>query len=203
MIKEYSKNARKATMSDLDRLKENLKELGDLSGITHDLETDEIITGNQRSTVFDINNCEIVITSKNDKPDKQGTVAVGYIVWNENKYNYRQVRWSEETRKKACIVANTFAGIFDRDALEAYDPEDLESFGLDKKFIPKKSSKNNQDREPITSDIKTIKLFFDKNTEPQFREYIELIKEKLGTKNMTETIYEIAKIAYEDSSKEN
>jgi len=189
MIKEYSKNARKATMSDLDKLKENLKELGDLSGITHDLETDEIITGNQRSTVFDINNCEIVITSKNEKPDKQGTVAVGYIVWNDNKYNYRQVRWDEETRKKACIVANTFAGIFDREALKAYNPEDLEGFGLDKKYITKKTNKSSSDKNPITSDIKTIKLFFDKNTEPQFREYIELIKEKLGTKNITETIY--------------
>ena len=45
-MKEYHKNPRKITPKQLEQLKANIQELGDLSGIVHDLNTDEIITGN-------------------------------------------------------------------------------------------------------------------------------------------------------------
>ena len=56
-MQQYSKNPRKISESQLEQLKQNIQELGDLSGIVHDLNTDEIISGNQRSKVININEC--------------------------------------------------------------------------------------------------------------------------------------------------
>ena len=69
-MQQYSKNPRKITDAQLEQLKSNIKELGDLSGIVHDLNTDEIISGNQRSKVININECEIEIVKKYDEPNE-------------------------------------------------------------------------------------------------------------------------------------
>ena len=109
-MKSYHKNPRRITPKQLEQLKANIQELGDLSGIVHDLNTDEIISGNQRSKVIDINKCEVVITEKYDTPNQQGTVAWGYVIFEGQKLNYRQVRWSDQQRAKACITANALGG---------------------------------------------------------------------------------------------
>ena len=118
-MQQYSKNPRKITDAQLEQLKSNIKELGDLSGIVHDLNTDEIISGNQRSKVININECEIEIVKKYDEPNEQGTIAFGFVIFENQRLNYRQVRWNEKQREKACITANALGGEFD------YDAEDL------------------------------------------------------------------------------
>lgn len=45
-MKAYHKNPRRITGKQVDDLADSLTDLGDLSGIVHDLETDEIIGGN-------------------------------------------------------------------------------------------------------------------------------------------------------------
>lgn len=132
-MKEYHKNPRKITPKQLEQLKTNIQELGDLSGIVHDLNTDEIISGNQRSKVIDINKCEVVITEKYDTPNQQGTVAWGYVLFEGQKLNYRQVRWDERQREKANITANALGGDWDYDILEdKFDGMDLVDWGLTK-----------------------------------------------------------------------
>jgi hypothetical protein len=122
----------------LDDLRQNLEELGDLSGITHDLNSDEIITGNQRCKAIDITQCKTVLIEKYRKPDKQGTVAIGYVVWNGAKYFYRQVKWNDEQRKKANITANSLTGEYDYLRLfEKFDVNDLKKWGLTEAEISK------------------------------------------------------------------
>lgn len=136
-MKEYYKNPRKITPKQLEQLKRNIQELGDLSGIVHDLNTDEIISGNQRSKVIDINKCEIVITEKYDTPNQQGTVAWGYVLFEGQKLNYRQVRWDERQREKANITANALGGDWDYDILEEqFNKEDLLNWGFEDIDIP-------------------------------------------------------------------
>lgn len=145
-MKSYHKNPRKITQAQLDQLKENIQELGDLSGIVHDLNTDEIISGNQRSRFIDINKCEVVLTEKYDEPNAQGTVAWGYVLFEGQKLNYRQVRWDDRQREKANITANALGGDWDYDLLEDnFENEDLVNWGLDKLEKPqkKKETENN------------------------------------------------------------
>lgn len=136
-MKQYAKNPRRITPKQLEQLKTNIQELGDLSGIVHDLNTDEIISGNQRSKVIDINKCEVVLTEKYDNPNPQGTVAWGYVIFEGQKLNYRQVRWNDRQREKANITANALGGDWDYDILEEqFNKEDLLNWGLEDIDIP-------------------------------------------------------------------
>ena len=131
-MQQYSKNPRKISEAQLEQLKQNIQELGDLSGIVHDLNTDEIISGNQRSKVININECEIEIVKKYDKPNKQGTIAFGFVIFENQRLNYRQVRWNEKQREKACITANALGGEFDYKILQSeFDTELLKGWGIE------------------------------------------------------------------------
>ena len=79
-MKNYYKNPRQITEKQFKDLGKSLEDFGDLSGIVHDLNSDEIIGGNMRGRVFNIDDCEIEITHRNDEPDEQGTVAHGFVI---------------------------------------------------------------------------------------------------------------------------
>jgi DNA modification methylase len=119
-MKQYSKNARKISEQQLADLESYLRELGDLGGIVHDLNSDQIIGGNQRSKVFDINECKIEIEHRMKRPDAQGTVALGYVIWKGKRYSYRQVRWTAKQCEKANIIANKAGGEWDDELLTQY-----------------------------------------------------------------------------------
>ena len=131
-IKLYHKNPRQITERQYTDLEKWLDELGDLSGIVHDLNSDEVIGGNQRSRIFDINKCEIVITEQLDEPDEQGTVAHGYVLWHGKKYAYRQVRWTLRQCEQANIVSNKAGGSDDFDILaNEFEVDDLLDWGFE------------------------------------------------------------------------
>ncbi|HSG63292.1 MAG TPA: site-specific DNA-methyltransferase [Pseudomonadales bacterium] len=131
-MKRYHKNPRQITSKKLDLLNDTLSELGDLSGIVHDLNSDEIVGGNMRSDVFNVNMCDIELTHQCDEPDEQGTVAHGFIVWKGKRYAYRQVRWTPRQCEKANIVANKGGGDWDFDILaNDFDMENLLEWGFE------------------------------------------------------------------------
>jgi hypothetical protein len=131
-FKPYFKNPRQITKKQVGQLKDNLIELGDLSGIIHNIETDEIIGGNQRSKIIDIKNCEIEIVESYYEPTKTGTVAIGFVIWNGEKLNYRQVRWTAAQCEQANITANKLGGSFDFDILaNDFELPELVQFGFE------------------------------------------------------------------------
>lgn len=132
-MKPYARNPRQITKKRFDRLTDTLTRLGDLGGIVHNLETDEIIGGNQRMAVF--RDGVPTVVEQYDQPDEQGTVAHGFIVWNGKKYAYRQVRWDEHTAAEANIRANVEAGTWDFDALSGWDAGDLQAWGFDAELL--------------------------------------------------------------------
>jgi DNA modification methylase len=131
-MKTYHKNPRQITARQLSDLEKWLRELGDLSGIVHDLNSDEVIGGNQRSRVFDINRCEIELTDGPHEPDEQGTVALGWVIWEGKRYAYRQVRWTPEQCEQANVIANKAGGNWDWDILaKEFSTSDLMEWGFD------------------------------------------------------------------------
>jgi len=131
-MKLYHKNPRQITERQFTDLRRWLRELGDLSGIVHDLNSDEVIGGNQRARVFDVNQCEVTLTEGPHEPDEQGTVALGYVTWEGKRYGYRQVRWTEEQAAKANVVANKAGGGWDWDVLaNEFEVGDLLEWGFD------------------------------------------------------------------------
>ena len=131
-MKNYHKNPRQIKDKQFANLRAWLLELGDLSGIVHDLVSDEVISGNQRMRAIDIAKCEIALTEGPHEPDAQGTVAHGYVIWQGAKYNYRQVRWTAEQCEKANIVANKAGGSWDFDILaNEWEKDDLLEWGFE------------------------------------------------------------------------
>ena len=117
----YHKNPRKITAAQMAKLKGTLPEFGDLSGITHDLDTDEILSGNQRCEALPGIMSGLIqpeITQRFDPPLEDGTSLLGYFLIDGRMYNYRGVTgWDDKKREQAVIIANKAGGSFDYDIL--------------------------------------------------------------------------------------
>ena len=129
--KGYHKNPRTITEEKLGRLRRGLEELGDLSGVIFDINSKELVGGNQRSKIFSLADAAILITERFDTPTKTGTVALGYVLYEEEKYAYREVDWTPEQCEQANLLANKAGGDFDNTMLtEAFDLNVLYDIGF-------------------------------------------------------------------------
>jgi len=127
---QFSDNPRKISNSQLEQLTSHLKKYGDLSGVIYCRNNKAFVGGNQRSKVFD--GSKITITEKYDKPLSDKTVAVGFIEWNGRKYFYREVEFTEDEFREACIAANNDGGKWDYDIFkEFWNKDELALFGFD------------------------------------------------------------------------
>lgn len=140
----FKQNPRTITPEEQARLKQDLSDLGDLGGIVHDLNTNQIVGGHQRLTVmlgqaagkFKIKDADIEIVKTYKLPTKTGTVGEGFILWNGERYGYRQVRYTKKQFERANIVANLRGGKWDDDILmNNFTSADLAAFGFSTDFI--------------------------------------------------------------------
>lgn len=133
--KQYHLNPRKIEDKELIRLKDHLYKFGDLGGVVYCRNNKAYVGGNQRSKIFD--GAEIEIIEKFDTPREDKTIAVGFITWNDRKYMYREVIFTEEEFKEACIIANSDGGEWDIDILQDnWLVDDLLEFGFDMDLLP-------------------------------------------------------------------
>jgi len=130
-VSEFKNNPRKITDEELKELGDSLERYGDLSGNTYNRRSKSWVGGNQRGKILGENGkYEIEIVSRKRKPDEQGTIAVGYIIWEGKRYAYREVDWDEETERRANIVANKLGGSWDTEILREYwEEEELKDSG--------------------------------------------------------------------------
>ena len=128
---KWDKNPRKITEKKKELLKNHIDELGDLSGVVYCHNNNAFVGGNQRTDIFD--NSKIEIVEQYDKPNEKGTIAYGFINYKNERFAYREVNFTEELFKKACIVANNDGGENDWEILNTdyWDNIELEAFGLD------------------------------------------------------------------------
>ena len=122
-------NPRKMSAKEKAQLKKHLETLGDLSGVIFDVNSKSFVGGNQRSDIFD--GAPIEITERFDEPTKNKTVAHGFILYNGEKFAYREVAFTESEFREACIVANNDGGEFDLEILSSWDEIELEEWGFD------------------------------------------------------------------------
>lgn len=130
---KFKGNPRTISKKQFTLLKEHLEKLGDLSGVVYCHNNKAYVGGNQRSEVF--NGAKIEIIQKFDIPTLQKTIAYGHIIWQNERYAYREVVFTEEEFKMACIVANNDGGEWDMDILyNEWDNDLLKEWGMDIDF---------------------------------------------------------------------
>lgn len=131
MANPYPRNPRTLSKRRQQQLADSLARFGDLSGVVHNLTDNTIVGGNQRVFAVFKRLPTPEIVSRIDPPDEQGTVAHGFIIHNDKRYSYRQVRWDEAMAREANIRANMGAGEWDWSELAAYEPSELSNWGFD------------------------------------------------------------------------
>lgn len=136
-MKHYHKNPRQISEKQFNQLQGWLEEYGDLSGIVHNIRTDEIVGGNQRSEAMHfMNGTKPIITHTFKKPTQQGTIATGYFEWKGERISYRQVKWTDKKAEKANMIANKAGGTFDFDIMaNLWDVPILLETGWDEKEL--------------------------------------------------------------------
>jgi hypothetical protein len=126
---KFKGNPRKISDKQQKLLREHIEELGDLSGVVYCRTHEAYVSGNQRSDIFDTSAIEIVEEYK--KPNKQGTIAYGFINHDGERFAYREVEFNKLQFEKACIVANNDGGDNDEDILSTWNLDNLEEWGID------------------------------------------------------------------------
>lgn len=109
------KNPRTISRQDFEALKQSIARFGDLSGVILNVTTNELVGGHQRVEAFKAlgKNAQVEIAQRLEAPSKVGTVAIGFVVIDGERYGYREVQWDKPTQQAANIAANRISGEFD------------------------------------------------------------------------------------------
>ena len=201
-LKAYHKNPRKITKEMYDLLSSTLKEYGDLSGIVRNVRTGEVLGGNQRTQFFKDNqkDVEIVYTQKFSKPTPQGTIALGYVMFQGESFNYREVDWDEKKSERANIIANKVGGFWDNDILaNQFDIEDLKLAGFQDFELGNFQEEIQMDTNDLSKNmetylegnIKQIVLYFKKDQFDEVMEKMEKLMAEFGVENHTEVFLKL------------
>lgn len=89
---------------------------GDLSGIVFNRRTARLVGGHQRTRVMD-DTSRITITKKWAKPTATGTVVIGHVIVDGERWTYREVDVHEDVEAAMNIRANNPVGEWDFDKL--------------------------------------------------------------------------------------
>jgi len=118
-LKGNPKNPRTISKHDYEALVNSIKRFGDLSGIVFNRRTGQLVGGHQRIEAFKRmgGDKSVQITERLESPNSKGTVAVGYVFFENEQYAYREVDWDQGTENAANIAANRIQGQFDLDLL--------------------------------------------------------------------------------------
>jgi hypothetical protein len=118
-LRANPKNPRTINKHDFDALVKAMREFGDLSGIVFNIRTGQLVGGHQRTQAFKKlgGQKDVTITARFDTPNEQGTVAIGFVGFGNERFNYREVDWNIDREAAANIAANRIQGQFDLDLL--------------------------------------------------------------------------------------
>lgn len=112
-------NPRTISKQDFASLKKSITEFGDLSGVVLNVTTNQLVGGHQRVEAFKAlgKDARVEIAQRLQTPTKAGTIAIGFVMLNGERYGYREVQWDLTRELAANIAANRISGQFDVDLL--------------------------------------------------------------------------------------
>lgn len=128
-LRGNTKNPRRISDHDYKKLVQSIQRFGDLSGVVLNNTTGQLVGGHQRVQAFKQLGGQPVVTERYEQPNSKGTVAIGYVLLEDEKYAYREVDWDKDFEAAANIAANRIQGEFDTDLLAelVYELSQLEN----------------------------------------------------------------------------
>ena len=108
-LADNERNPREASQERMEMLAKSMIEHGPLDGFIYNKKFKRMAGGHQRKKIIP-EGSKIIIEKRYRKPTPQGTTAYGYIEYQGERWNYREVSWSEDKESAAMIAANKNAG---------------------------------------------------------------------------------------------
>lgn len=129
-LKAHPENPRIISEAQLERLAKSLDKFGDLSGIVYNIRTQRLVGGHQR--VKKLPPSSEIHAKRLAEPTRTGTVALGHVDVNGEKFVYREVDWDDDTEKAANLAANQHGGDFDMSKVNEWLTDlDMKGFDID------------------------------------------------------------------------
>jgi hypothetical protein len=129
----HPKNPRTISPEALERLGRSMAAYGDLSGLVFNRRSGRLVGGHQRSRYLDPA-ATITILERLERPSPVGTVALGYVELDGERWAYREVDVDERTERAMNLAANAHGGRFDEfelaKALAELSAGGMEDLGL-------------------------------------------------------------------------
>ena len=125
------RNPRYMTEFDAKNLANSMQQFGDLGGIVFNRRNGKLVGGHMRIKTLErlVGHKQVAYVTKYEQPDAQGTVALGYVWYNNTPYAYREVDWDEATHLEANIAANKIDGDWNMELLAQVNHEILDLGG--------------------------------------------------------------------------
>ncbi len=205
-------NPRKITADQLKMLADSLRRFGDLSGLILNVKTNHLVGGHQRTKV--LGKAPVEITKKYATPTPNGTVAEGFVIFEGERYTYREVSWDSATENAAMIAANKHGGDWDFPmlssllleldtgafdlALTGFTPNELERMVQGVKTDGKDEIEplSKEEMDLLPAHIRMVQLFLTVETLPPFHSKVEALKTAWETSNVTDTVVKAVEICY-------
>ena len=136
-LKPAEYNPRLISKHAFQGLIKSIESFGDISGITFNKRTGNLVAGHQRRealrAIGGAKKLQITVLKQYEQPTEHGTVAIGMIDLKGEPVWYREVDWDSATERKANVVANNphIQGEFDQIKLA----EMINEFRLDDDFM--------------------------------------------------------------------
>lgn len=105
-LKPADYNPRKMTPEEHEALAASMDLFGDLSGVVFNRRTGNLVGAHQRREHMPTDAAIAIHGTRSRKPDRQGTVAVGWIEFDGIRWAYREVDVDEPTEKAMNLAAN-------------------------------------------------------------------------------------------------
>jgi hypothetical protein len=205
-------NPRKITPEQLKMLADSLRRFGDLSGLILNVSTNHLVGGHQRVKVLGA--APVEITKRYDRPTPNGTVAEGFVIFEGERYTYREVSWDERTENAAMIAANKHGGDWDIPmlstllleldtgefdvSLTGFSSQELEKMvrGVKTEGKDEIQPLSKEEMDLLPAHIRMVQLFLTIDTLPPFQEKVEALKAIWATNNVTDTVVKAVEICY-------
>ena len=134
----FPNNPRFITPDEALALEESLGEYGSLDGIVVNTSPGRyqgaVISGNQKCNIIGLENIKPAIIERFEQPTISGTVAVGLVEFNNERWPYREVYWSDKKCEVANLRANNFGGHNDPTLLAMFTDDILSGAGINMQF---------------------------------------------------------------------
>ena len=197
LIKPYKNNPREIPMESVQKVMSSIREFGNNQPIVVDKDNVIVVGHTRWKALKQLGEKKAYIVKK----DFTKNNAMAYRIMDNR--SGEESKWENKLLAEELNILKDEAFNLD---LTGFDLTELENLSQDKLLNFKANNKDDTGfnvefpADMEISHVKMIQLFLNTDTEKNFRLWVSELQKKLGTDNLTDTVYKIVNDAYDNST---